>query len=174
MKSVVFVIILGGWAAVGCSKNQATSEAAAPSGSAETLPIGSAKTAGGTRAIQITAGDNMKFNVTQIVAAPGEELKIALQNTGTIPGKEIMAHNFVLLKAGSDPNAYAGAAVLAKATDYVPPALNDQVIAHTKLLGAKQSDEITFKAPTAPGEYPYLCSFPAHYASGMKGVLVVK
>jgi plastocyanin len=28
--------------------------------------------------------------------------------------------------------------------------------------------------PTAPGEYPFLCTFPAHCAIGMKGVLVVK
>jgi azurin len=63
---------------------------------------------------------------------------------------------------------------MAAATDYVPAALADQIIAHTKLLGPKQSDEITFKAPTEPGEYPFICSFPAHFLSGMKGVIVVK
>ena len=34
--------------------------------------------------------------------------------------------------------------------------------------------EVTFDAPTEPGEYVYLCSFPGHYAAGMKGLLVVK
>ncbi|HRE82401.1 MAG TPA: plastocyanin/azurin family copper-binding protein, partial [Opitutaceae bacterium] len=48
------------------------------------------------------------------------------------------------------------------------------VVAHTKLLGPKQSDEITFKVPSEPGDYPYVCSFPAHAMAGMKGVLVVK
>ena len=60
------------------------------------------------------------------------------------------------------------------ATEYVPASKADQVIAHTKLLGPKQSDEITFKMPTEPGEYVFLCSFPAHYLTGMHGVIIVK
>ena len=52
--------------------------------------------------------------------------------------------------------------------------LADQIIAHTKLLGPKLSDEISFKAPTEPGEYHFLCSFPAHFLTGMTGVMVVK
>ena len=69
---------------------------------------------------------------------------------------------------------HTDAAIMAAATDYVPASLADQIIAHTKLFGPKQSDEVTFKAPTEPGEYPFICSFPAHYLSGMKGVIVVK
>ena len=85
-----------------------------------------------------------------------------------------MGHNWVLLKKEADIKAFNDAAVMAAVTDYVPAALASQVIAHTKLLGPKQSDEVKFKAPTEPGEYVYLCTFPAHYLSGMKGVLVVK
>ena len=103
----------------------------------------------------------------------GQEVKLTLTNLGTMP-KVAMGHNFVLLKKGADSKAFSDAAIMAVATDYVPAALADQVIAHTKLLGPKQSDEITFKAPTEPGEYPFLCTFPAHFLSGMKGVLVVK
>jgi len=115
----------------------------------------------------------MKFNLTSIEAKPGEELKIVLTNIGTQP-KEVMGHNWVLLKAGSDAAAFAAAAVTAKATDYIPDALKDQIIAHTALIGPRKSDEVTFKVPDAPGEYPFLCSFPAHYQVGMKGVLTVK
>ncbi len=68
----------------------------------------------------------------------------------------------------------ADAAVMAAATDYFPAAKADQSIAHTKMLGPKQSDEIAFTAPSEPGEYPFICSFPAHYLAGMKGVMVVK
>jgi len=39
---------------------------------------------------------------------------------------------------------------MAAAADYIPPALAGQVIAHTKLLGPKQTDEIKFTAPTEP------------------------
>ena len=62
----------------------------------------------------------------------------------------------------------------AKATDYIPDALKDQILAHTALLGPRKSDEITFKVPDVAGDYPFLCSFPAHYQVGMKGVLTVR
>ena len=61
-----------------------------------------------------------------------------------------------------------------KATDYIPAAMKDQIVAHTALLGPRKSDEITFKVPTEPGDYPFLCTFPAHFQVGMKGVLTVK
>ncbi len=124
------------------------------------------------RTIEITANDQMKFSVTSIQAKPGETLKIVLKNIGTLP-KDAMGHNLVVLKAGSDAAAFSNAAVAAKATEYVPAALKGQVVAATKLLGPKQNDEITFKVETA-GEYPFLCSFPAHYVVGMKGVISVK
>lgn len=115
----------------------------------------------------------MKFSVTTIEAKPGEQLKVVLKNIGNLP-KDAMGHNWVLLKKGSDPMAFANAAVAAKAQEYVPEALKNQVVAHTKLLGPKQNDEVTFTVPSETGDYPFLCSFPAHYVVGMKGVLTVK
>jgi azurin len=109
----------------------------------------------GPRVIEITAGDTMKYDVTAIEAKPGEDLKVILTNNGTQP-VAVMGHNWVLLKAGTDVAAF------------------DAVIAHIDLLGPRKSGEVDFKAPAAPGEYPYLCTFPAHYQAGMKGVLTVK
>lgn len=115
----------------------------------------------------------MKFNLATIDAKPGEELKVVLTNVGTLP-KEAMGHNWVLLKKGADAAAFAMAAMTAKDTDYIPASMKDQVIAHTTTIGPRKSDEVSFKAPTEPGEYVFLCSFPAHYLAGMKGTLVVK
>lgn len=154
---------------VGCSKK----ETAAPAAPSSAAPAPAAAAAQGARVINIDASDTMKFSVTRIEATPGENLKVALHNKGTLP-KEAMGHNWVLLKAGTDPLAFCTAAVAAKATDYIPAAESSKVIVHTKLLGPKQVDEVSFKAPTEPGEYPFVCSFPAHAMSGMKGVLVVK
>jgi azurin len=84
-----------------------------------------------------------------------------------------MGHNWVLLKAGTDGLAFATAAATARDTDYIPAALKDQVIASTPILGPRKSAEVEF-AVSAAGEYPFLCSFPAHYAVGMKGMLIVK
>ncbi len=129
--------------------------------------------ASGVATLELTASDSMKYNLTRFEVRAGQEVKVILTNIGTM-SKAVMGHNWVLLTKGSDPKAYADAAVGAAASDYMPTSLASQVIAHTKLLGAKQTDEITFTAPAEPGDYPFLCSFPAHFLSGMTGVLVVK
>jgi azurin len=146
----------------------ATGSAAAPGTTAST-----AATAPQARVIEIQATDAMKFSVTRIEASPGEQLQIKLVNVGTLP-KEAMGHNLVLLKKGANPQTYANTAMTAKSNDYLPPSLSDQVVAATKMLGPKQTDTISFQVPSEPGEYPYLCSFPAHFVAGMKGVLVVR
>lgn len=150
----------------GCGQKESTG--AAPSASA---PAAAAVPAG-PRVIEVTAGDNMKFNLASIDAKVGEEIKIVLTNIGTMP-KESMGHNLVILKKGSDVAAFATAATTAKATDYIPEALKSEVIVHTEILGPRKSAEITFKA-TEAGDYPFLCSFPAHFMIGMKGVISVK
>src|SRR5690606_11066582 len=110
------------------------------------------------RVIEVQATDAMKFSVTRIEAVPGEEIQIKLVNVGTLP-KEAMGHNLVILTKGANVQTFANAALTAKASDYIPSNLENQIIAHTKLLGPKQDDTITVKVPNETGEYPYLCSF---------------
>ena len=167
-KYLVLPLLTGALVLAGCGKKD---EAAA---TASTAPAPAAAPAAPAVAnIELTANDSMKFSATHFEVSAGQEVKVTLTNLGTMP-KVAMGHNFILLKKGTDLKAFTDAAIMAAATDYVPAALADQLIAHTKLLGPKQSDEITFKAPTEPGEYPFICSFPAHFLSGMKGVIVVK
>jgi azurin len=129
--------------------------------------------AAGPRTIEITAGDTMKYSVTQIDAKPGEDLKVILTNIGTQP-LQVMGHNWVLLKAGTDVAAFDAAALNAKDTGYIPAALSGEMITHIDLLGPRKSGEADFTAPTVPGDYPFLCTFPAHYQTGMRGTLTVK
>jgi azurin len=125
------------------------------------------------RTVELTATENMKFDKTEITARPGETLHVVLKSVGTMP-KMAMAHNFVLLRHGADAAAFASAAFNARETDFIPPEKKDEVIAATKLAGGGETVDVTFKVPTKPGAYPYLCSFPGHFALGMKGTLVVK
>jgi len=53
------------------------------------------------------------------------------------------------------------------------PAQSFSVLAKTELLGPGKSDSVTLTAPREPGSYDYVCTFPKHYASGMKGVMTV-
>ncbi len=125
------------------------------------------------KTVLITAGDNMRFSVTTITAAPGQSVHVQLHNVGTLP-KDVMGHNWILLAMDQSPDAYAAAALGAKADNYEPKALQGQVLAEIPLLGPGRLDEVTFTAPMKPGKYPYLCSFPAHFAAGMRGVLIVQ
>lgn len=126
----------------------------------------------GLKIVRITGDDTMKFNMTAIEAAPGESLRVVMKNVGRLP-KQSMSHNFVLLKPMSDAdlNAFGMAASMAAPT-YLPKDLS-AVIAHTKMLGPGESDQIDLKAPSEPGEYPFICTFPGHFAV-MRGKLIVK
>src|SRR6478735_7503000 len=169
-KYLVLSLAAAGLLLAACGKKDESS-AAAPASSPATTAAAPAAPAVAT--FELTANDSMKFSATRFEVTAGQEVKLVFTNMGTMP-KVAMGHNFVLLKKGTDVKAFADAAVAAASTEYIPAAKADQVVAHTKLLGPKQTDEITFKAPTEPGEYPFICSFPAHFLSGMKGVIVVK
>jgi azurin len=127
----------------------------------------------GARTVELTGGDDMKYNMTTINAKPGETLRVVLKSVGTI-AKIAMAHNFVLLKLGADVNEVTKSAANARDTDYVPADQKAQILAATKLAGPGETMEVTFKVPAKAGSYQYLCTFPGHYAAGMKGTLVVQ
>ncbi|HET6655114.1 MAG TPA: plastocyanin/azurin family copper-binding protein [Gammaproteobacteria bacterium] len=125
------------------------------------------------RTVKIIAQDSLRFSVDEIIAKPGETLTIKLVNNTKLPAMA-MSHNFVLLKNSADPHAFDQAASQAKDTDYIPKSKADEIIAHTGLVSGGESDTVTFKAPTEPGTYLYICTFPGHFPAGMKGSLVVK
>ncbi len=124
------------------------------------------------RTVEITGGDDMKFSVTSIPAKPGETLRIRLVSKGTLP-KIAMAHNVVVLKLGAKQIDFANAAAMASTTAYIPQDMKDQVLAASTLAGPGETVELVFKVPAAPGSYPYLCTFPGHFAAGMRGTIVV-
>lgn len=123
--------------------------------------------------VEIAVDDTMRFKVERFEVEAGQEVTVVLSHTGRM-AKEMMGHNFVLLRQGTDTTAFATAAMQARETDYIPTDLSEQIIAHTSLIGGGQSDEVTFTAPDEPGEYVYICSFPGHALAGMTGIMVVK
>lgn len=125
------------------------------------------------RTIEIVGADNMKFDVTSIEAAPGEEITIKLTTKSQLP-KQAMAHNVVVVDNDVDMNAFANASARARDNEYIAPDYEESVIAATALAGGGETVEVTFTVPEKEGDYEYICSFPGHYAAGMKGVLTVK
>lgn len=125
------------------------------------------------KTITMEGTDNLKFTVTEIVAKPGQKIHIELTTVSNFP-KAAMAHNFVLLKAGADATKVANISARAVENEYIAPSMTDKMIAYTGMAGDDETVEATFKAPEKQGKYEYICTFPGHYAGGMKGTLIVK
>lgn len=164
MKSLALLSLLAGasilFTGCGGSQNEATTATTA------------ASPANGARVVEITANDAMKFSLSTINAQPGEKLQIVLKNTGRMP-KQAMAHNWVLLKPMTDGEVNSfGMAAANKAPTYLPDD-RSAILAATKMLGPNESDRVDVTVPSEAGEYPFLCTFPGHFAI-MKGKLVVK
>ena len=85
-----------------------------------------------------------------------------------------MGHNVIILKEGTDVEAFALEALKDKASDYVPQSatMKNDIIAHTKLLGPGESDTITFTIADK-GVYTFICTFPGHHGT-MHGQIVVE
>ncbi|WP_405221894.1 azurin [Dokdonia sp. Asnod1-B02] len=140
----------------------------------ETVKIGSKKAA--TKAdentvnLALAGNDLMKYDKSELKAKAGQEVTLTFRHTGKI-GIKVMGHNFVLLKQGTSiPEFSAAAATAGEAKDWI--ANEDQIIAHTKMIGGGQTTSVTFTAPAA-GTYDFICSFPGH--SGlMKGKFIVE
>jgi azurin len=143
---------------------------AAPAAAAQGKPKPASPS--GVRTVELTGGDDMKYSVTEIPAKAGETLRIRLTSKGTLP-KVAMAHNVVVLKPTAKQLDFVNAAAQARATDFVPPDMKDQVLGASSLAGPGETVEVTVKIPAA-GKYPYMCTFPGHFAAGMKGTIVAK
>lgn len=107
-------------------------------------------------------GNEMKYSLTEITAKAGSTLKIILKNTATLP---IMVHNVVVLAPNTDIQAFGQAAITAPNNMPNSP----DIIAHTAQAKPGEQVEVTFKVP-APGNYPYICTYPGHYIM-MQGIL---
>lgn len=166
----LLVISLLAVAVVACGSSD-SSDKTAPAGTPG--PAGATPAVHDGRPIEIIGDDTLKFDITEMRAKPGERLSVTLVNKGKTP-KFSMGHNWVLLAPGVDEQAFVVVAAESPTTDYVPAARKADILAATKLLGPDEKDTVTFNAPTAPGKYVFICSFPGHFQVGMKGVLIVE
>lgn len=127
----------------------------------------------GQREIKIEGHDNLRFTVETIKASPGEKLKITLTCVTNMK-KDLMAHNWVLLKQGTDALNFVTKGLQYEDNDFIDPSLKDKIIAHTDMLGGGETDSIILTVPEKKGSYEYICTFRAHYQAGMKGHLIVE
>lgn len=113
--------------------------------------------------IELTGDDNMRFDETRFVVAAGEPVTLRFKNIGELP-VDVMGHNVVVLDRGTPVEPFGLAAAEASENDYIPTEAEhaEDIVAHTAMLGPGEEETITFTLEE-PGEYPFICSFVAHW-----------
>lgn len=124
--------------------------------------------------VTVDSTDQMSFNTKTIeIDKSCKAFTVKLEHSGSLP-KNVMGHNLVVSKeADMQPIATDGlSAGIDK--DYLKEG-DARVIAHTKIIGAKESDSLTIDVSKLdPAEkYGFFCSFPGHI-SMMKGTITLK
>lgn len=119
--------------------------------------------------LEITTGLNLTFAPRELKVKAGQPVKLTFINPDAVPHNWVLIQPGKLLEVGDLTNKMVAdpAAVL---RHYVPK--SDDVLAYTDIVPAGQRLTIYFQAPTKPGRYPYLCTFPGHWMV-MNGELVV-
>jgi azurin len=117
--------------------------------------------------VSVQGVEGLKFSLPSFDVKPGARVKLDFANTSD------MLHNLVVVRPGTGTKVGEAALRLGldgQKLDYVPK--TDDVLFNTSLLEPQKVESIYFVAPTAPGEYQYVCTFPGHYVT-MQGTMRV-
>jgi putative heme-binding domain-containing protein len=107
-----------------------------------------------------TVPHKMVYDRTKIYVETGKPAVIVLENA------DIMPHNLLIGAPGSLVEIGLAAEKMATepdalAKDFIPA--SPKVLHATRMVQPRESVRLTFTAPTATGEYPYVCTFPGHW-----------
>lgn len=125
--------------------------------------------------ITLTA-DKIQFiyDIKEFTVKPGQKVKITLINPADSVTRQ--PHNVLIVKPGKkDVVGMAANNGMADPTflttkQAVPD--SEEILHHSKLVQAGEQDTFEFTAPTEVGDYPYICTYPGHWAI-MNGVMKV-
>src|SRR5690606_27281037 len=114
------------------------------------------------------------YDIKEFTVKAGQKVKLTLINPGDSVTRQ--PHNLLVVKPGKDmavgmaSNAGMSDPAFLTTKQAVPD--SDDVLFHTKLVQPGEQDVLEFTAPTEAGDYPYLSTYPGHWAI-MKGVMKV-
>ncbi len=118
-----------------------------------------------------TVHEQMRYDTARLVVEPGKPFEVIFENVDQMP------HNIVFVKpgtreqVGTQANTMSPTNLDKEGRSYVPQK-NDNIFAASKLLEPGQKQTLKIKAPSQPGEYEYVCTFPGHWPV-MWGKLIV-
>lgn len=113
--------------------------------------------------------ERMIYDKERIVVQAGKPVEFRFSNADNMP------HNFAIV----EPGALEEIGLLAEATardpdakerHYIPS--SDRILLASQLLETGESQALSFDAPSTPGVYPYVCTYPGHWRR-MFGALYV-
>jgi putative heme-binding domain-containing protein len=115
----------------------------------------------GVRVIRIrTVPDQMLYDKDRIAVRAGKAVEILFENN------DLMPHNLVVTQPGALEEV--GTLAEAQATQhgavqrhYVPN--SQKVLFSSRLIQPRDAQKLSFTAPTKPGIYPYVCTYPGHW-----------
>lgn len=118
--------------------------------------------------------ERMLFTTAEFVVRPRQPVKIVFTNP------DATDHNLVVVRPGTLAEVGMAANEMAKDpqnanSDFVPPSKKDLILHASPMIGPTRKSQVhvlRFHAPTEPGIYPYVCTFPGHWIV-MNGVMVV-
>ena len=115
-----------------------------------------------------TIVEQMKYDVTEFKVKAGKNVKLTFANPDALP------HNLVIVNPGKATEVGLAATELGAEgfkLDFIPE--SEDILHYTKLLDQGETAVLEFTAPTTPGDYEYVCTFPGHFLL-MRGVLRVE
>ena len=108
------------------------------------------------------------YSVSEFTVKPGQTVELTFYNP------DLMQHNLVLVEPGAADEVAQLAIELGAdgpSEDYIPK--SDKILHATPLLNTNNRQTLKFTAPSEPGEYQYVCTFPGH-APTMRGIMRVE
>lgn len=116
-----------------------------------------------------TVQEQMRYDTPRIVVEAGKPVQIIFENADRMP------HNFVIVAPGAREAIGEKAQTMQPTPDkngraYIPE--DKRIIIASKLMEYGEKETLKFTAPTEPGKYEYVCTFPGHWAV-MFGELLV-
>ena len=118
--------------------------------------------------------ERMRYTVSQFAVTTGQPVKIVFSNP------DATDHNLLIVRPGALEEVGMAANAMAKDpknanSDFIPEEKRSLILEASPMIGPTRKTQVhvlRFNAPTEPGIYPFVCTFPGHWVV-MKGDMVV-
>ncbi|MDA1202015.1 MAG: GDSL-type esterase/lipase family protein [Planctomycetota bacterium] len=125
----------------------------------------------GVRVVRIgTVYERMAYDTETIVVQAGRPVLFVLENADAMPHNFVVTQPGMMQAVGELAESRAQDPAFAKAS-FVPK--SPDILAASTLMQPQTTQRVMFEAPTEPGVYPYVCTYPGHWRRMFGAMYVV-